>query len=335
LRRTGRAILTIWVVMTLTFGLIRFLPGGPLVQLRGQLLRAGVDPGRIEVVVQNYQGINPDAALHQQYFRYMGNLLQGDLGKSITAGVDGNSAVSAIIADALPWTVLVMVTATLLMFFIGLLMGAIMAYKEGSLFDTASSVLGIVLSSIPFYIFAILLVWMFGYQYNIFPARGRIGAGVELGEVGMIAFALDVLYHAALPIISVVLTGWGVQALAMRGNSIQVLGEDYVRVARLRGLATKRIATQYVARNAMLPMYTGLLTAIGFNLGGSVILEEVFSYPGVGYYMFGALEDRDYPLMMGIFLVITIAVVIALFIADLTYGMIDPRVTTGDSNEAY
>jgi peptide/nickel transport system permease protein len=114
-----------------------------------------------------------------------------------------------------------------------------------------------------------------------------------------------------------------------------VRGEDFVRVARLRGLSDRRIATRYVARNAILPMYTGFLTLIAFSIGGSIILEQVFSYPGVGREMFQALQNRDYPLMMGIFLVITIAVVLSVYIADLTYGMIDPRVSSGDSSEAY
>ncbi|MFB6075000.1 MAG: ABC transporter permease [Haloarculaceae archaeon] len=335
IRRTGRAILTIWLVMTLTFGLIRFLPGGPLVQLRGRLLRAGVDPSQIQAVIENYQGLRPDEPLLNQYLDYVNHLLHGNMGKSLTTSVNGNQHVAAIVGDALPWTILVMTSATLIMFIIGIFMGALMAYKEGSLFDSSTSIVGIVLSSVPFYILAILLVWMFGYQYNLFPARGRISPTIERQGAGPIKFFLDAVYHAALPILSVVITGWGVQALSMRGNSIQVLGKDYVRVARLRGLSDRRIATRYVSRNAILPMWTGLLTIIGFNLGGSVILEQVFSYPGVGYYMFGALEDRDYPLMMGIFLVITTAVVIGLYIADLTYGKLDPRVSEGGASEAY
>jgi peptide/nickel transport system permease protein len=121
----------------------------------------------------------------------------------------------------------------------------------------------------------------------------------------------------------------------MRGNSIRVLGEDYVRVARLRGLSDRRISTRYVARNAILPMYTGFLMLIGYNLGGSIILEQVFSYRGMGWYMFDALENADYSLMMGTFMVYAVALVLAVFIADLTYSKVDPRVKTGDSSEAY
>ena len=163
--------------------------------------------------------------------------------------------------------------------------------------------------------------------------RYRLSPGVTPGL--SVRFVTDALYHAFLPIVSLVISGAGLQALAMRGSSIQVLGEDYVRVARLRGLPDRRISVWYVGRNAILPMYTGFLTLIGFNLGGSVILEQIFTYPGVGYYLFQGLQNRDYPLMMGIFLVITTALVLSVFIADLSYGMIDPRVKSGDSSEAY
>jgi peptide/nickel transport system permease protein len=121
----------------------------------------------------------------------------------------------------------------------------------------------------------------------------------------------------------------------MRGNSISVLGNDYLRVARMRGLSERRIATNYVAKNAILPMYTGLMISIGFMFGGSIILEEIFRYRGMGYYVFTSIGSRDYPLMMGGFITITVAVVISIFIADLTYGKLDPRVRRGDEREAY
>lgn len=120
----------------------------------------------------------------------------------------------------------------------------------------------------------------------------------------------------------------------MRGNSVRVMGEDYVRVAELRGLKSRWIALSYVARNAILPMYTNFLISIGFMFGGAIILEEIFGYYGVGYYMIRSINARDYPLMMGCFLVITIAVVIAIYIGDLTYGKLDPR-AGGDTNESY
>ncbi len=322
-------MLTLWLVVTLTFGIIRLLPGGPLVQLRAQLIRQGVDPSEIEGIIETYQNLRPNEPIYVQYVDYVSSLLVGDMGQSFRYG----KPVSAIVGDALPWTVFVMVTATLILFAIAIVWGAVMAYKEGSTLDTVSSAVSILFSTVPFYVFAIVLVVLLGYRAGLFPTANRTSPGAM--DPYTIEFVVDALHHAILPITSVVVTQAGLQALAMRGNSIQVLGEDYVRVARLRGLSDSRISVRYVARNAILPMYTGFLTLIGFNLGGSVILEEVFTYPGIGYYMFAALEARDYPLMMGVFLIITTALVLAVFVADLTYGKIDPRVETGDSSEAY
>ena len=329
INRTARSVLTLWIVVSLTFGIIRLLPGGPMVRLRAQLIRQGVSPSEINGIIESYQNLRPDQPLYVQYYDYISSLLVGDMGQSFRYG----EPVAAIVGDALPWTVFVMVTATVLMYALGVLWGALMAYKEGSTFDSVSSALSILFSTVPFYVFAIFLVIIFGHELGLFPTRGRTSVGVQ--DPYTIGFAIDALHHAVLPILSIIVTQVGLQALAMRGNSIQLLGEDYVRVARLRGLADSRIAIRYVGRNAILPMYTGFLTLIGFNIGGSVILEEVFTYPGIGYYMFKALEGRDYPLMMGVFLVITSVLVIALLVADLTYSKIDPRVQTGDSSEAY
>lgn len=330
LKRTMRAVLTVWVVITITFGMIRLLPGGPLVQLRAKLIRQGVSPSRVNALLESYQNIQPNQPIEAQYYEYMVALAHLDLGQSFVE----NKPVAEIIGNALPWTIFVMMTATILMFGLAIVWGALVAYKEGSRFDFVSSSVSILFASVPFYVLGIGLIVVFGYQLDLLPTGYRMSSGVDLGS-GLLVFVLDVLDHAYLPIASLVLTGAGLQMLAMRGNSIQVLGADFVRVARLRGLSDQRIAVRYVARNAILPMYTGFLTLIGFNLGGSVILEEVFNYTGIGYYMFVALENRDYPLMMGIFLIITVALVVAVYIADLTYGLIDPRIKSGDSSEAY
>src|SRR5699024_8171781 len=125
------------------------------------------------------------------------------------------------------------------------------------------------------------------------------------------------------------------RALSMRGNSIQILGNDYLRVARLRGLSERRIALRYVGRNALLPMYTSIMIAIGSILGGSTILDQIFAYPGIGYYVYQSIGPRDYPLMMGGFLIITIGILIGVYIADLTYGLVDPQASTGGSRESF
>jgi len=330
LNRVGRAIFTGFAVVTLTFGMIRLMPGGPLDYMKGQLLQNNPDMSQEEVnnVVQSYVNVNPDAPIYAQYIEYLTGVATGDLGQSVYY----QESVSVIIADALPWTVFVMTMSIGLMFGLAIVVGALMGYAEGSKFDVASSVMGIVLTSIPYYVAAVLLVYVLGFQWGWFPTGGRMASDTTVGL--NVPFIAGIFYHAALPIASVVLTGFGGWAIDMRGNSIRVLGEDYLRVARLRGLPPKRIALRYVGRNAILPMYTAVLIGIGFVFGGSVILEEIFSYHGVGYYMFQAISSRDYPLMMGAFLVITLAVVVAVFIADLTYHKVDPR-AGGMNRESY
>jgi peptide/nickel transport system permease protein len=331
LQRTARAVLTIYVVATITFGMIRLLPGGPLQQIKAEMLRQpGVSSDEVNARIESYMTLAPQEPIYIQYIDYMSGLARGDLGTSIIE----RDPVAGIIAETLPWTLFVMETAQVLIFVLGITLGAFLAYKEGTKLDSIGSSLSIILSSIPFYVVAILAIYLLANVGGWFPARYGFDSSVASPGLNL-AFIVSALKHAILPVASVVITGTGVQLLAMRGNSIQVLGEDFVRVARLRGLSDRRIATRYVARNAILPMYTGFLTLIAFSIGGSIILEQIFSYPGVGREMLQALQNRDYPLMMGIFLVITIAVVISVYIADLTYGMIDPRVSSGDSSEAY
>ncbi|WP_137288318.1 ABC transporter permease [Natronorubrum halophilum] len=326
-KRTLQIPLTILAVATLTFGLIRLLPGGPFTQLRIELLQQGVPAEQVDARIEALQNIRPDAPLWQQYIDYMIGVVQLDLGQSISL----NEPVMSVIARALPWTVFLVVVSTILMFIIGVLLGAIQAYWEGSRFDTIASGGSIFLMSVPYYIFAVIFLFFLAFQLRWFPTGNAVARGLDASQP--IQYFSSVLYHAALPILAFTIGGIGSMALNMRGNGIQVLGEEYVEVARLRGLSDGRIATRYVAKNAILPMYTGLLLLIGFRLGGTVVLEEIFSYPGLGYYMIGAVNANDYPLMMGCFLVITATLVVAVYIADLTYGLIDPRISAGESDE--
>lgn len=329
LERTFQAVSSLFVVITLAFVMMRSLPGGPEDYLRSQLQRSGdFSEQEIDRLVNVYLSYHPNEPLVDQYVQYMTSLLQGDLGQSIWY----NEPVAAILARALPWTVFLSAVALFITFTVGILLGAFMAYKEGSLFDVSLTVYSVVLTSIPYYVLAIMLLYVFAYNLNWFPTGGRMTQGTTPGF--NYPFIAGVLEHAALPLVSMVIPG--LVALGMRGNAIRVLGEDYLRVARLRGLSSSRIATRYVARNAVLPMYTSLMISVGSLFGGSIILETIFQYPGVGYYTFQAVSARDYPLMMGGFLLITVTVILGVFIADLTYGKIDPRAESGgESHETY
>ena len=330
-RRLGQAVFTVWLVVSFTFVLIRQLPGGPIEYIRAQLLSSQggsmttAERERINGLAEAYVNIRPDAPLWQQYLDYVTSILTGDLGRSIYF----DQSIIDLIAQRLPWTLFVMSIAILLTFGFGVLFGAIMAYQEGSKLDIGLSVSFTLFNSIPYYVVAVLAVYILGYQLGWFPTGGRISgdysAGFTLRYIG------DVFRHAFLPVTSLVVTGAGGRAIGMRGNSVRVMGEDFLRVAKLRGLSSRRIALHYVGRNAVLPMYTNFLIAIGFLFGGAVILEQIFSYEGVGILLLRGVRIRDYPLMMGTFLIITIAVVVGVFIADLTYGKLDPRVEAGRS----
>ena len=328
-RRTARVFVTVFLVASLTFGLVRLLPGGPFTLLRAQLLRQGVPADEVDARIANLQNIRPDEPLWMQYIDYMTALVQGNFGESISLG----EPVVSVLAKAAPWTVFVVLVSTILVFVVGIFLGSLQAYWEGSRFDQLVTGVSISMMSLPFYVVAVLLLYVFAYQFGWLPTAGTIGNSVDRSL--SVPFVVSALEHSILPIVSYTLGAAGGQALAMRGNSIQILGNDYVQVARLRGLSDGRIATRYVARNAILPLYTGFLLLLGFRLGGTVILEQIFSYTGLGYYMITALNANDYPLMMGTFLVITVALVVGVYIADLTYSRIDPRISAGESDEAY
>ncbi|MFB6202184.1 MAG: ABC transporter permease, partial [Halorhabdus sp.] len=262
-KRTAKAILTVYVVITLTFGLTRMLPGSPAQRVAGRLQALGYTQEQIQIVLKNI-GFNPNVPVHQKFIDYIISLHTGSMGQSIRVG-GGGVPVTKIIADALPWTVMLTVISIVIFFSIALTVGAVMAYREGSFFDTTNSTLAIAFSGIPFFVMAIVLVFIFGQILGWFPTARRFGLESTPGFT--LSFLGDVLYHAALPIASIVLSRYGTRALAMRGNSISILGKGYVEVAKLRGLPERVIALRYVGRNAVLPMYTGVLLSFGWVLG--------------------------------------------------------------------
>lgn len=330
IKRVGQSALTVLVVFHLTFVLVRLMPGNPVDAMLAQIMEDYPgDPERARQLAELALNIDPEAPLHVQYMEYMSALLRGNLGFSISQ----TESVNQILAEAIPWTIFYMSMALAITFTTSLCLGAIMAYYEGSRFDTVMTIVAVIESSTPYYVVALLMLFVFAYQLGWFPTGARYPGSADIGLNA--EFVLGALYHAALPVMSMIVTG-AAASLEMRGNSISVLGSDHIRVARLRGLPPTRIALRYVMRNALLPLYTGLLLIIGFMIGGSIILEEIFTYRGMGWYMYEGVQNRDYPLMVGGFTVICITVVITMFVADLTYSRIDPRAkTSGDDMEVY
>lgn len=324
-RKIFKALFTIWVVITLIFFMVRLLPGNPIDQYVNQMVSTyGMDIDQARSQAAALFAVDLDAPVWQQYLDYMGALLQGDLGESLTSP---GTSVTSIIMRFLPWTIFSVGTGLILSFGFGILLGLLMALHRDGFFDHSLTVFASVTSSVPNYLVAILLLVWFGVAWKILPIgdmRGSLSPGVKPGFT--LEFFGDALYHAALPIATYVLTSIGGWMLSMKSSTIGTLGEDYVTVARARGLKDWRITTAYVGRNAALPLFTQLTIAIGFVMGGSLLIEQIFQYQGIGYVLATAINQRDYPLMEAIFLVITITVIFANLLADILYSYLDPRI---------
>ncbi|MFB6120761.1 MAG: ABC transporter permease subunit [Halobacteriaceae archaeon] len=324
-KRLLQAGITIWGAITLSFVIVHKMPGSPAAYMAARL--AGVSQlsqTQINRIVQTYLQLKPDAPLHEQYLNYLSSVvLHFDFGRSVTF----NRPVSDIILDALPWTIFISLVAISIGTIMFLLIGSFLATKEGSKWDVFGSYFVMFSDSVPYYVVALLLLFVFGFVLGWFPTRGQMQPGTTPGF--NLPFMKGVLYYASLPILSFAVTAWG--GLSFRAHCTRILGEDYIRVGRLRGLRESRIMVRYVAWNSLLPMYTGIMAGMAAVFGGSIIMENIFTYPGMGYYMWKAIQTRDYPLMLGGLIIFTVVTVIALLIADLTYGWIDPRVSNRES----
>ncbi|HEX6383601.1 MAG TPA: ABC transporter permease [Anaerolineae bacterium] len=327
-RRIARALITAFVVTTLTFFLIRLLPGNPIDVFVNQLV--------LEQGIPYHEAYDRAAALFAidlgqpvllQYFDYLSGLIRGDLGKSI---LSPGTTVSSIIVRFLPWTIFSVGVSLMISFVIGILLGLIMAYRREGVLDQVLTVFASITTSVPNYLIAILLVVWLGVQWGIVPIaqmRGSLSSGVK-AELSL-AFIKDVFFHASLPIFTYVLTTLGGWMLTMKSSTISVLEEDYVTVARAKGLKGSRIVSAYVGRNAALPLFTQLTIAIGFVVGGAALIETVFRYEGIGIRLIQAIQRRDYTVMQAIFVIITLSVIFANLFADILYSWIDPRIKLG------
>jgi peptide/nickel transport system permease protein len=323
-KRLAMAIFTVYIVITLSFFMIRVMPGNPMEYLEAQMVQeGGMSPQEIQAKVQAIYGIMPKGPLLNQYFQYIGNALHGNLGNSIT---DPGVSVVSIIAGALPWTVFTISVALLISFVLGLILGTIMATFPRSWFAKLATGVTSFLSAIPVYLVAIILLYFFADQHAWFPLDGAYTTGLQPGLNW--PFIQSVLNHAVLPIASYVIVGFGGWALVMKGSVVTTLGSDYVRAAESWGLSNRRVTQSYIGRNSMLPMVTNLALSVGFLVGAAVFVETYFNYPGIGYYLINAINSRDYALMMGCFILITVSVIFANLVVDLMYPLVDPRIVS-------
>ncbi len=322
-----QSLITIWAVMTFTFVLIRLMPGNPIQIRIDQLMNRGMTYDEAEAQAANLFDFDPDAAVFQQYLDYLGKVTRGDLGRSI---LGGGAPVTAIILEFLPWTLFSVGLGLLISFLVGAALGALIAYRRGGWLDNLITALSSILYGIPDYVIALLLILVAGVQLQWFQVGQMRGAADPALPPGFTPeYIASVFKHALLPVGTYVLSTAGSWVLAMKSSTLSTLGEDYITVAKARGLSETRILAAYVGRNALLPLVTRLAISIGFVVGGSVIVEAFFQYPGLGQRLLRAITDRDYTTMQGIFLVISISVVASNALSDLLLGWLDPRVRVG------
>lgn len=328
-RKIIKAFLTAFAVTTFTFFLIRLLPGNPIEQYVNQLVVTyGIPYNEAQDQAAALFAIDFDRPIMLQYIEYLGNLFQGDLGSSI---LSPGTSVTSIILEWLPWTIFSVGSGLVLSFLLGVTLGLLMAYRRDSYFDHILTLYASIMTSVPNYLIAIIVIVFFGVQLEWFPIaqmRGVLSPGVE-PELSW-TFIQDALFHASVPILVYTITGMGGWMLTMKSSTIGVLEEDYVTISRAKGLKDSRILTAYVGRNASLPIFTQLAIAIGFIVGGSVIIESLFQYRGIGFTLLQSVQRRDYTLMQGVFLILTFSVIFANLAADILYSWIDPRIRLDD-----
>ena len=317
-RRIGFYLVALWASATLNFLIPRLAPGDPARALLARM-HGRISPAALHALEVQY-GISHEP-LYSQYWQYLTNLAHGDFGTSFANA----EPVTNVIARDLPWTLALVGAALIISFLLGTILGVAVAWWRGSRLDTILMPAFTFISAIPYFWFALALVFILGHSLNWFPSNGGYDIysytpGWDLG------FFLSATQYAVLPAFTIVIgsiAGW---MLGMRNTMITTLSEDYVLMAEAKGLSQWRIMITYAARNAILPNITSFALALGFVVSGSLLTEIVFNYPGIGYALVQGVQNRDYPLIQGLFLIITVAVLVANFLADLAYVVLDPRV---------
>jgi peptide/nickel transport system permease protein len=321
IRRLSIYLVAIWAAITLNFFLPRLAPGNPAEAVFTRLSQQGpISPNALNALEIEF-GVNTHDSLFVQYLKYLGNLLHGNLGVSTFYYP---YKVSDIISQSIGWTLFLLSVSVLLSFVLGSLIGVFLAWRRGSAADSIISSLMTFFYSILFPWLALLAAYFIGYVLGWFPFSD--GYNTRLTPGWNLDFLLSAGYHAILPALTIIVStiaGW---MLTMRNSMITTLSEDYVLLARAKGLPARRVMFAYAARNAILPSITGFAIALGSVVGGQLLVEIVFSYPGIGFALFNAIQSQDYALADGILLLVIIATVFLNLIADLLYAVLDPRV---------
>lgn len=324
LRRVVLFIIVTWLAATLNFFLPRLTGQDPVrARLLQQATSGGYVNSGIEQMVQEYQqkfGLNKP--LWEQYLTYLRDLAGFDLGYSIA---NYPARVIDIMADALPWTIGLLFTTTVLGFAIGSLLGALLAWGREPKFVQVLFPPFLTLSAIPYFLLGLVLLYLFAFQIHVFPLFGGYTTGTFPKFTP--SFAWDVFKHSILPACSILLSVLGFWALGRRGMMVTTEGEDYMIFAEASGLKNRTLFLHYAVRNALLPQTTSLGLSLGHILSGAILVEVVFSYPGIGTVLYNSIRQFDYFLLQGIVITIVVAVTLATLILDLIYPILDPRIS--------
>ena len=326
IKRFGQFLFVVVTGVTLAFLIAHFSPVDPVEQTVSLLTNFGAtDPRAVEILRQSLRDLyGTDGSLIDQYFIFWGRVIRGDFGPSLSAFP---TPVMTIIGRALPWTIGLLTLATIISWTVGNLLGAVAGYFRNS---RAMKVIGLfimALQPIPTYITGLTLLIVFGFLWPILPISG--GAQLNLEQAFSWNYITSVLQYGTLPALTLVLVGMGGWFVSMRSLVSNIVTDDYVVYAELGGVPSRTVFSQYVARNAMLPQVTGLALSLGNVFGGAVIVEFIFNYPGIGKLMVAGIYAGDYSLVLGVTTFSVIAVATAVFLIDIAYPLIDPRVKLG------
>jgi peptide/nickel transport system permease protein len=316
LRRLAFYVLTAWAAITVNFFIPHLMPGDPVQNLiaraQGKFSPQAVDALRLQL------GLTGDQSLWTLYLHYWGQLFHGDLGISFNFYP---ATVGAVLTAALPWTLALVGVATIVSFVVGTLIGIVVAWRRGSWADGVLPV-ATFFQAVPYFFLALMVLIVLGSNLGWFPISGGSDASIDPGLNW--AFLSSAIYHGFLPMITIVISSVAGWILGMRNMMVTTMDEDYVLVAQAKGLPTRRVIG-YAARNAILPNVSSFSLSLSFVVSGALLTEIVFSYPGIGFQLLQAVQAEDFPLLQGIFLVITFAVLAANLLADVVYAVLDPR----------
>lgn len=316
LRRTFQLFLTLGAIGTILFIMFRLMPGDPTSYIVSPQMDA---QARQQIIAMH--GLNEP--LHVQYIAFLQNAFLLDFGQSFHT----NEPVQEVILRLLPNTLALMLSAFIIAYFAGVAAGIIAGWNRGSRFERSSIVIALISRSMPTFWVGIIMLWVAGAGLGIIPMTGMRSAGARPEGFFDLVLSLDFVHHLIAPAAVLAFYYMGYPLLLMRNNMLEILSEDFIDVCRAKGLKDRTIMIKHAARNALLPVVTAAAVALGYAIGGSVLIETVFGWPGLGREMVRAVLRRDYPVAQGAFLLLAGSVVFMNFLADLAYSWLDPRVT--------